>query len=101
MIDYAVDGNRDLKISSGDFVRVESTYAHQRSLLVDAKGDYKQNPTICVDVESYEDGSDKGAVIRAITTEFMRDGMEVVDLSPNPNATSDSTVRVFNNAFYK
>ena len=41
MMDYGRDnGTYDLSIENGDFVRVESTAAHQVSILLDAPGEY-------------------------------------------------------------
>lgn len=98
-MDYLLDADGDLAIVNGDWAVVESTYVHQRKLIGYAKGDYAANPTICVDAELYEQGK-KGEITRAITQEFMNDGMEVVNLEPNPQALSDTTERVFDNAFY-
>lgn len=100
MIDYLMDEDEDLQVVGGDFVRGESTYQHQRQLLLNAKGDYKATPTVCVDAYHYIDDDDKGNVKREISRQFMRDGMEVNDLSPNPESVSDSTARIFNNSYY-
>jgi len=68
----------DLTIVAGDFVAVESTLEHQRQLTVNNKGDFKENPTICVGAAMYLDEDDGfTSLIRAITTEFTRDGMDV------------------------
>lgn len=100
MMDYLLDENGDLRIENGDFVVGESTYMHQRKLLKTAPGEYKANPTIGVDAESYIDGK-KGNISRAITQQFMQDGMEVKDLTVNTAAAPDNEERVFNNAYYK
>jgi len=100
MIDYLSDGEDDLKISGGDFETGESTYLHQKALLLSAKGDYKQNPTMCVEIDRYIDNDDKTAVKREIAKQFMQDGMTVNDLTPNPESLSDSEVKIFNNSYY-
>ncbi len=102
MIDYLLDDDEDLALPTGadDWTTAESTYQHQRQLILNAKGDYKASPTICVDVTSFIDNDDKGAVKREIAKEFMRDGMLVRDLNPNPVSISSSTAMVFNNSFY-
>ena len=100
-IDYAFTTDNDLLIQAGDFKQKESTRQHQLQLVMCGKNDYKQNPTIGVDIESFQDGTNKGSVVRAISIEFMKDGMEVVNLSPNPNAVNDNTVNIFDNSFYK
>jgi hypothetical protein len=101
MIDYGVDGNNDLLISGGDFVRVESTAQHQRQLLLCQKGEYKDNPTICVGVSSYQDDDNKEALFQEITVQFQQDGMEVVNLEPNTRSVSDSSEKIFDNSYYK
>ena len=101
MIDYKYSADDDLQVEGGDFARVESTYAHQRNLLLCGKGEYTATPTVCVDVENYLDNEDKGAVKRAIVQEFQKDGMKVEDLTPNPDSLTDNTVNAFPNAYYK
>jgi hypothetical protein len=100
MIDYLLDTDEDLLIKDGDWATGESTYQHQRQLILNAKGDYKANPTICADVTRYIDNDDKSTVKREIAKEFMRDGMLVKDLVPNRESVSDGTALVFNNSFY-
>lgn len=100
MIDYLLDADDDLKINGGDFGRGESTYAHQKALLLSAKGDYKQNPTMCVEIDRYRDNDDKTAVKREIAKQFMQDGMTVDDLTPNPQSLTDSEVKIFDNSYY-
>lgn len=100
-IDYLLDDEEDLLIENGDFVRGECTGKHQRTLLLCAKGDFKANPTICVDVNSYTDNDDKLAVKREIVKEFSRDGMRVQDMRPNPESLTDNKVNVFIGANYQ
>ncbi len=100
MNDYLLDADDDLKINGGDWVAGESTYQHQRALLLSGKGDYKQNPTMCVAIDRYIDNDDKTAVKREIAKEFMQDGMTVNDLTPNPQSLTDSEVKIFNNSYY-
>jgi hypothetical protein len=77
MIDIGLDEDEDLAIVSGDFTVVESTAQHQRQLILNNKGDFKQNPTIGVGVLSYLDDENYEQLIRAISIEFSRDGMDV------------------------
>ncbi len=84
MMDIALDAQEDTRIANGDFSVEESTAQHQQQLILNSKGDFKQNPTICVGAFQYFDDEHMQALIRAISIEFNRDGMEVqsVQLSP-------------------
>jgi len=90
----------DLAIAAGDFVNVESTAQHQRQLIMNNKGDFKQNPTICVGAFTYVDDEGGQGVVRDIVQQFMQDGMEVVNMQPDTDSVADSTVTIFPNAFY-
>jgi len=82
--DIALDGDGDLLITGGDLSSVESTAAHQMSLILDAPGDYKQNPNIGVDAFNYiMDDGPPGDLIRAITMQFTQDGMNVKSVTLN------------------
>ena len=95
MIDIGLDETEDLRIAAGDFLSQESTAQHQRQLILNNKGDFKQFPTICVGAFEYFDDENFQGLIRAISIEFARDGMDVksVNLSPGGVINSD--------AFYK
>ncbi len=71
------DGTDDLTILNGDFQIIESTIQHQRQLLLNDKGSFKQNPTICVGVFGYLDDEGLNEVSRDTSKEFNRDGMKV------------------------
>ena len=87
MTDYARDDNNDLLIQNGDFVRAECTWKHQEDLLLSDKGDYKENPTICVGAFTYLDDENIQDLIRATSMEFTRDGMKVDSINLLPNGT--------------
>lgn len=74
--DIQLEGN-NLAVVNGDFAFSESTLQHQRQLILNEKGDFKQNPTICVGAFSYMDDEGPGGLIRAISAEFVKDGMQV------------------------
>ena len=101
MMDIGVNEDGSFKIADGDFVVEESTAAHQTSLILDAPGDYKDYPLMCVGAPMYIDDEGPEALIRKIAQEFMNDGMVIVNMDPNPAAAADSTVKPFLNAFYK
>lgn len=87
MMDIALEDD-DLKITAGgDFEIVESTQEHQRQLVLNGKGDFKEFPDACVDAEGYvdDDGDNNGldALINAIVTEFINDGMSVESVAPD------------------
>lgn len=77
MIDIGLDDNEDAAINAGDFMLLEGTPQHQRQLILNNKGDFKQNPTICVGAFDYLDDENFQALVRAISIEFSKDGMDV------------------------
>lgn len=91
-IDIVLDAAGDLLFVNGDFSMAESTLQHQQLLLLNDKGDYKQNPTIDVGLTNYLDDDDGlAALSRAITMEFARDGMRVNKIQiTNTNLTTDA-----------
>lgn len=92
MIDIGLDSGYDLVFEAGDFLTTESTAQHQRQLILNNKGDFKQNPTICVGVFDYLDDEQFQELIRSVSIEFTRDGMDVlsVQLSANGVINSDA-----------
>lgn len=100
-MDIGLNEDGSMKIADGDFVVEESTAAHQVSLIMDAPGDYKDNPLMCVGIDMYRDDEGPERLVRKIALEFMNDGMVVADMTPNPQSVADSTVSPFINAFYK
>lgn len=75
--DIALVDDYDIQIVNGDFVAVESTEQHQVQLLLNNKGSFKENPTICVGAIEYLDDEGVNELARAVTIEFTRDGMRV------------------------
>ena len=92
MIDIGLDAGEDLSVVGGDFMYVESTAQHQRQLVLNNKGDFKQNPTIGVGAFDYINDENYQELMRAISIEFTRDGMDVqsVVLSPTGIVNSDA-----------
>lgn len=95
MKDIGLDEFEDLIIKLNDFTNAESTAQHQRQLLLNNKGDFKENPSTCVGTFNYLDDENYGDLIREISIEFSKDGMDVksVNLSADGKLVSD--------AFYK
>lgn len=78
MMDIALDGSDDLLVTAGDFSVTESTKMHQKQLLFNNKGEYKENPTICVGVYGYiDDENGMRSLARDTSKEYSRDGMQV------------------------
>lgn len=90
MYDFALDDNEDIALGTGDFALTESTPQHQRQLLLNNKGDFKESPTICVAALSFIDDENFAGLMRAVNIEFSRDGMEVRDLSLSPEGIINS-----------
>ena len=93
MIDIGLDAGEDLNVVGGDFMCVESTVQHQRQLILNNKGDFKQNPTIGVGAFDYMNDENYQELMRTISIEFTRDGMDVqsVVLSQTGIVNSDAT----------
>src|SRR3954467_11915669 len=87
MMDVSLDDNEDLAIVAGDFILAESTAQHQRQLILNNKGDFKQNPTICVGAFEYFDDEYFRGLIRAVSVEFSRDGMDVNEVAMDTDGT--------------
>lgn len=75
----------DLIISYGDLVIVESTEEHQRQLLLNDKGDFKENPTSCVGVFNYLDDEGVQELSREVTIAYTQDGMTVNSVQLQPD----------------
>ena len=101
MMDLGIDSSYELVIAMGDFRITESTSAHQIALIFDNKGDYKETPTLCIGANNYIDDEGRQGIVRAISQEFMKDGMEVINMVPNPESIGSNMVKVFEYAYYK
>jgi hypothetical protein len=77
MMDYELDGDGDLLIVNGDWAVTESTYMHQKKLIVCQPGEYKADPTVGVGALNYIDDEGVQGIVRKISQQFMQDGMEV------------------------
>ena len=94
-IDIGLDENEDIAIAAEDLITVESTAQHQRQLIMNNKGDFKQNPVTCVGAFGYLDDENFSGLTRAISIDFTRDGMDVVSVQLLPDGTINS------DAYYK
>ena len=91
----------DLDIKTGDFAVTESTSTHQKELLLCNKGEFKQNPLVCVGAIEFIDSDDSGDFIREVSQQFLADGMDFTSLNINPAGLTDNTVKLFVDAYYK
>ncbi len=82
----------DLAMTHGDIAIIESTAEHQRQLLLNDKGDYKQNPTTCIGLYNYIDDEGLQALARDVAVAFAQDGMTVnnIQLVPTGNLLVDA-----------
>ncbi len=94
MIDLALDDTEDLAITGGDFALTESTARHQEQLILNNKGDFKQNPSIGVGATTFIDDENTIELLRALSIEFIKDGMEVVSVRLERGV-------VYTDAFYR
>lgn len=85
MNDYKQTINGDLDFTSGDIEVVESTYQHQRDLLLSDKGHIRDKPEAGVGAINYMIESDPEEFLRTTRKEFAADGMKVSKLAINPS----------------
>ncbi len=77
----SVAGGEDLEVTSGgDFNIMESTAWHQQELILNNKGEFKENPTICVGAFDFLNDENEQDLVRAIAVNFSQDGMDVVSV---------------------
>jgi hypothetical protein len=79
----------DMQTNNGDFIIVESTAEHQRQLLLNDKGEFKENPTTCVGVYNYLDDEGLQELSRDVTVVYAEDGMTVNSVQLAPDGTLD------------
>ncbi len=81
MNDLIIDENFELAIANGDFIADVSDAQQQNLLLICDKGDWKENPTVCVGVQRWLNDDEPEDLLAEIKKEFQRDGMIVNDLT--------------------
>jgi len=95
MNDFLLDNEGNFKTEDGDFVCGDATEQNQLLLLGSSPGEWKENPTIGIDVESYILDEDIGGLLSAVKKGFEADGM-ILDSFPK---YEDGTLKV--NARYE
>ena len=78
--DFILDDNFEPVIKDGDLLVGESSYQHQKHLLIAEKSDYKNYPTTGVASKRYLERESPDDYARAIRQEFFADGMSVKSL---------------------
>lgn len=81
MIDYKHTTDGDLDVSSGDIVLTESTWQHQRDLLLSDKGHIRDYPEGGVGAVNYLSDDDPESFLRETRKAFAQDGMKVKRLA--------------------
>lgn len=97
--DIAYTDNFDLKVEHGDLVLEESTAQHQKCLLLAGKGDYKQSPTVGVDLFHEIDDERPQELMREVRLEFSKDGMNINKLKSKPGPSGK--VDIETEAYYE
>lgn len=77
MKDYRQLENGDLDMSTGDLLVTESTYQHQRDLLLSDKGHIRDKAEAGVGAVNYLMDNEPEGLLRATRKEFVADGMKV------------------------
>lgn len=77
MMDIGLNDTEDIMILAGDLLMTECTGQHQRQLILNNNADFKQNPTICVGAFEYLDDENYQELLRKVSLEFTKDGMDV------------------------
>lgn len=85
MIDILLNGSNDLKVSAGDFGSGESKVTHNENLILCEKGEWKENPTMCVGAGSYLEDDAVSDLLNAVSDNLRRDGMSVKSVKQLPN----------------
>lgn len=91
MKDYKQSSNGDLDLSSGDLIVTESTYQHQRDLLLSGKGHIRDKAEAGVGAVDYLHDNDPENLLRATRKEFTADGMKVTKVSLDANTNELET----------
>ncbi|AKK74433.1 hypothetical protein OK18_19065 [Chryseobacterium gallinarum] len=75
--DILLDDSFNIIIKNGDFAIGESTYQHQKILLLADKGQFKSAPTVGVGSRRYLESPNVDDLAREIRQQFVRDGMTI------------------------
>ena len=78
--DILLDDSDDVAIAGGDFVMGESTAQHQKRLVLDNAGEYKEHPTVGVGAFDWLDADSIDDLAAEIARQFAVDGMTVTSV---------------------
>ncbi|MFN4249052.1 MAG: hypothetical protein ACK4EY_15090 [Flavipsychrobacter sp.] len=85
-IDIRQTTNGDIDLTGGDIHWAESTYQHQRDLLIGRKSHFRQRPGVGVGSEDFINDDSGDAFYREVRVQFNKDGMKVIKVKPNIDA---------------
>lgn len=88
-VDILLDKNFELQFAEGDFAFGESTYEHQKALLLADKGEIKLFPKNGVGARRYLEHAAPDELAREIRHEFFADGMNVQKIKIDENLEID------------
>lgn len=80
MNDILLDSGFDLMIGNGDLATGNSDLQHQQLLLACNKGDFKENPAVCVGAAGWLKDEDESGLLAEVKKEFEKDGLEVKEV---------------------
>ncbi len=96
--DILLDENFDLQFVGGDLVHGESTRQHQRLLLLTAKGEVREFPTVGVGLNDWILDDEFGDLNGVIKRQFEADGMvlkKITSTAKNSKITDINTEAVY------
>jgi hypothetical protein len=86
-VDFLLDSDLDVRTENGDFMTGETTEQNQQVLLLCNKGDFKENPTVCIGAAGWLKDDEPGGLLTETKKEFERDGMKVKRLDLKADGT--------------
>lgn len=79
----------EMAYADGDMVVGESTAQHQTLIMLAARGDFKESPTLGVGLMNYLYDETPGALLADIRSSLRQDGMTVGAVELDGDATGD------------
>lgn len=98
MRDYKQTTSGDLALDGGDLEVVESTYQHQRDLLLSSKGHIRDKAESGVGIVNFLHDNDPEGLLRSARKEFAADGMKVKKVGFNPVTNELETEATYENS---
>lgn len=92
--DVLLDNSLDLVFVDGDLVHGESTRQHQKLLLLTAKGEIREFPTVGVGVQDWTLDNNPGDLNGEIKRQFEQDGMLVQQVKSRVTSAGISNLEI-------